>query len=184
MSMLKFSCCLLPGLVLSSWLASANAAPDYFSEQGYRIQHYRSPTPTTNVWAQVITAEQLLALRTTYPELVLVDVYRNPWLHGQFTATEPHANLPGSLWLANCGDGVLSEAWLSYCQQYLAQATADNFHHPIVFYCRSDCWLGWNASQRAYQWGYRQLYWLRNGIDEWQQQGLPLVTAQPAPFTP
>ena len=41
-----------------------------------------------------------------------------------------------------------------------------------MFYCRSDCWLSWNAARRAHQLGYRQLYWYR--------AGLPLVPAQPA----
>jgi hypothetical protein len=45
---------------------------------------------------------------------VLIDVYRRQWLQGRFIEDQPHANLPGSLWLANTGDGDLTPEWQSY----------------------------------------------------------------------
>jgi PQQ-dependent catabolism-associated CXXCW motif protein len=164
------------------------AAPSYaadiplFTEDGYRNTLYRSPTPTFHEQAQTLEPSDLVALQQQHPELLLIDVYRNPWLRGVYTLQEQHSNLPNSLWLANCGDGVLDAQWTAYCQQQFAQATEGNKAHPIVFYCRSDCWLGWNAIKRADALGYSNLYWLRDGIDGWQQADLPLVPAQPVPF--
>jgi hypothetical protein len=45
---------------------------------------------------------------------VLIDVYRRQWLQGRFIEDQPHANLPGSHWLANTGDGDLTPEWQSY----------------------------------------------------------------------
>lgn len=176
----------LPALALT--LLSLAAAfcyaeqPSLFTDDGYRNTLYRSPTPLSHEHAQTLTPQELKALQEKVANVLLVDVYRNPWLRGQFTLLEKHTNLPNSLWLANCGDGVLSEQWLAYCKQHLEQATANNKSHPIVFYCRSDCWLGWNAVKRAHALGYNNLYWLRDGTDGWQQAHLPLEHAQPAPF--
>lgn len=152
-----------------------------FNSEGYRSTLYRSPTPTFHDQAHILEPSELVALQQQQPDALLIDVYRNPLLRGHFTLQEEHKNIPNSLWLANCGDGALDEQWTAYCEDHLAQATAGNFAHPIVFYCRSDCWLGWNAIKRAHALGYNNLYWLRDGIDGWEQAGLPLELAQPAP---
>lgn len=173
----------LAAISLSLGLTTSYAEQNHlFTEDGYRSTLYRSPTPLFHENAKTIEPSELLALQKTNPQLLLVDVYRNPWLHGQFTLPEEHVNLPKSLWLANCGDGSLSNEWMAYCKQHLKQATLDNKAHPVVFYCRSDCWLGWNAVKRAHTLGYNNLYWLRDGTDGWEQAGLPLERAQPAPF--
>lgn len=64
----------------------------------------------------------------------------------------------------------------------LQKATAGHLDQPLVFYCRSDCWLSWNAVKRAKALGYNNLYWYRDGLDAWQQANLPLQPAQPVPF--
>ena len=172
------ACLLLPCMALTSYAEKSHL----FTADGYRSTLYRSPTPAFHENAKTLDPAELLLLQQQHPSLVLIDVYRNPWLHEQFTLQEQHANLPNSLWLANCGDGTLSEQWLAYCSRNLEQATANDKTRPIVFYCRSDCWLGWNAIKRAYALGYNNLYWLRDGTDGWQQANLPLVLAQPVPF--
>ena len=117
----------LPALALT--LLSLAAAfcyaeqPSLFTDDGYRNTLYRSPTPLSHEHAQTLTPQELKALQEKVANVLLVDVYRNPWLRGQFTLPEKHTNLPNSLWLANCGDGVLSEQWLAYCKQHLEQAT-------------------------------------------------------------
>ena len=113
---------------------------------------------------------------------MLIDVYRRQWLNGQFIVDEPHTNLPGSLWLANTGDGQLAPQWQDYFAHHLQRASQGRKDRPLVFYCRSDCWLSWNAVKRASTLGYIQLYWYRDGIDAWEQAGLPLTPAQPEPF--
>ena len=73
-----------------------------------------------------------------------------------------------------------SPQWHRYFTYYLHQQSRGDTRQPFVFYCRSDCWLSWNAARRAHAMGYRQLYWYRDGVDAWEQAGLPLVPAQPA----
>jgi PQQ-dependent catabolism-associated CXXCW motif protein len=171
----------LPGLG-SPLIASAEEQLALFSADGYRQTQYRSPTPPSIDGAQTLDTAALQALLEAQPDVVLVDVYRSQWLAGRFIDSEPHTNLPGSLWLANTGDGNLQPEWARYFSDNLAHASQGNLERPIVFYCRSDCWLGWNATRRAHALGYKTLYWYRDGVDGWEQAGLPLYPATPKPL--
>ncbi len=153
-----------------------------FSADGYRQMQYRSPTPATAEGARTLDTAALQALLAENPDVVLVDVYRSQWLAGRFIESEPHANLPGSVWLANTGDGTLQPEWANHFSESLARITQGNSDRPLVFYCRSDCWLGWNATRRAHALGYTKLYWYRDGVDGWEQAGLPLHPATPEPL--
>lgn len=177
-ALIAFALTLLP---LTAAISYAEQPP-LFTEDGYRNTLYRSPTPAFHEQAKTLEPSDLVALQQQEPELLLIDVYRNPWLRGVYTLQEQHENLPNSIWLANCGDGVLNQEWTMHCQQQFERATQGDKTHPIVFYCRSDCWLGWNAIKRAHALGYSNLYWLRDGTDGWQQANLPLEQAQPVPF--
>ncbi|PYY83085.1 PQQ-dependent catabolism-associated CXXCW motif protein [Pseudomonas sp. TKO26] len=169
-------------LSLSLTLGMAQAETPLFSADGYRTSLYRSPTPTQVEAAQIIDTQGLQALLQAQPRPLLIDVYRRQWLQGRFIDSEPHANLPGSHWLANTGDGELSPEWQGYFSRYLEQLSAGNRQHPLVFYCRADCWLSWNAVKRAAALGYTSLYWYRDGLDAWEAAGLPVVAAQPEAF--
>ncbi|MFQ7901073.1 PQQ-dependent catabolism-associated CXXCW motif protein [Stutzerimonas degradans] len=170
----------LTGIGLSP-LASATEDPALFSADGYRQTQYRSPTPATAEGAQTVDTATLQRLLAERSDMLLVDVYRRQWLAGQFIDNEAHANLPGSVWLANTGDGSLTPQWADYFSKNLARITQGDLQRPLVFYCRSDCWLGWNATRRARALGYTDLYWYRDGIDGWEQAGLPLHPATPEP---
>lgn len=170
-------CLVLLTLCLASPLLLAAEA--LLTADGYRSGNYRSPTPVSIEYAQTLDTAALQQLLQSQPQTRLIDVYRQQWLHGRFIASEPHSNLPGSLWLANTGDGELTAQWLDYFSHNLQQASHGDKGWSLVFYCRSDCWLSWNAVKRAHHLGYHNLYWYRDGIDAWQQAGLPLVTAQP-----
>ncbi|MEN2394034.1 MULTISPECIES: PQQ-dependent catabolism-associated CXXCW motif protein [unclassified Pseudomonas] len=167
-------------LGLSLNIAQADTA--LFSAQGYRIAQYRSPTPTAVDGAKILDTPALQQLMTQTPAPILIDVYRRPWLQGRFIDNEPHANLPGSLWLANTGDGDLDPIWQDYFTRSLRNATAGRADRPLVFYCRSDCWLSWNAVKRAAAIGYKHLYWYRDGLDAWEAANLPVQAARPEPF--
>jgi len=171
----------LPWLSMNTAVATTEDA-GLFSAEGYRQTQYRSPTPPTVEGAQTLDTVALQALLKREPQAVLVDVYRCQWLAGRFIDNEAHANLPGSLWLANTGDGNLQPEWASYFARNLARISQGDPGRPLVFYCRSDCWLGWNAARRAHALGYTHLYWYRDGIDGWEQAGLPLHPATPQPL--
>ncbi len=44
--------------------------------------------------------------------------------------------------------------------------------------------MSWNAAKRALALGYRNVAWFPDGSDGWQDAGLPLADAQPAPGRP
>ncbi|MCP1649474.1 PQQ-dependent catabolism-associated CXXCW motif protein [Pseudomonas nitroreducens] len=171
--------CLL-SLTLALPTAQAEDAP-LFSADGYRQAQYRSPTPPSADHAVTLDTPALQALLKREPKTRLVDVYRRTFLNGQFVEDEKHRNLPGSLWLANVGTGTLEPQWQAYFEQNLSRLTEGDAKRPLVFYCRSDCWMSWNAIRRAHALGYSNLYWYRDGIDAWEQAGLPLQDAQPQP---
>ncbi|HJQ55456.1 MAG TPA: rhodanese-like domain-containing protein [Vineibacter sp.] len=51
--------------------------------------------------------------------------------------------------------------------------------YPIVFFCQGPrCWESYNALLRAYEAGYRNLYWYRGGLAAWSAAGLQM---QPLP---
>ncbi|WP_256589382.1 PQQ-dependent catabolism-associated CXXCW motif protein [Pseudomonas sp. GV071] len=174
------SVCVLLGLLALN--CQADTTPALFSEDGYRITQYRSPTPANAEHARTLDTPALQKLLKEQPATRLVDVYRRTWLNGQFIEDEPHSNLPGSLWLANTGNGDLDGPWQAYFSDNLQRLTEGDLARPLVFYCRSDCWASWNAIKRAHELGYKQLYWYRDGIDAWEQAGLPLMPAQPQAF--
>ncbi|KRW61964.1 PQQ-dependent catabolism-associated CXXCW motif protein [Pseudomonas sp. TTU2014-080ASC] len=163
--------------------APAPAAPELFNADGYRSSHYRSPTPEQATPARTLDTASLQRLLNEQTP-ALIDVYGRQWLHGQFIEDEVHANIPGSTWLANTGLGELDRRWQQYFEDNLERISLGNKDWPLVFYCRSDCWLGWNAVKRAHQLGYSNLYWYRDGIDAWEQAGLPLTPAHPVAVTP
>ncbi|MBK5006818.1 PQQ-dependent catabolism-associated CXXCW motif protein [Pseudomonas sp. S32] len=179
----RLPCLLLAAAASCLPPVGANAeTPALFTPDGYRATLYRSPTPQEVAGGTVIDTATLQHLLNQQPRPVLIDVYRRQWLQGRFIEDEPHANLPGSLWLANTGDGQLTPVWQAYFAHNLQRATAGQAEQPLVFYCRSDCWLSWNAVKRAAGLGYRTLYWYRDGLDAWQQANLPMQPAQPVPF--
>ncbi len=150
-----------------------------FNDQGYRTKRYRAPTPERAEGAATLTTTELQALRKTQPGLSLIDVQPQPWQAGRFLLKSPRQNIIGSVWLPNVGYGEPSDNWLTYLQRELARLSNNDKQHPMVFYCRADCWMSWNAVKRAHLLGYQQLYWYRNGIDGWQEAQLPMVDASP-----
>ncbi|MCS3838524.1 PQQ-dependent catabolism-associated CXXCW motif protein [Pseudomonas sp. JAI111] len=172
----------LAALSLSLLLGVAQAETPLFSAEGYRIGLYRSPTPNQMQGAAIIDTAALQTLLNQTPRPVLIDVYRRQWLQGRFIEDQPHENLPGSHWLANTGDGDLTPDWQDYFARNLNRLTAGDLAQPLVFYCRSDCWLSWNAVKRAAAMGYKTLYWYRDGLDAWQAANLPVAPARPEPF--
>ncbi|WP_248731852.1 PQQ-dependent catabolism-associated CXXCW motif protein [Pseudomonas sp. MWU13-2517] len=168
--------------LLCLFVAHAQGDTPLFSAEGMRIGLYRSPTPEQVSGATTLDTPALQALLTRTPPPVLIDVYRRQWLHGRFIEDQPHANLPGSHWLANTGDGDLTPEWQGYFARHLYHYTGGDLTRPLVFYCRSDCWLSWNAVKRAANLGYTSVYWYRDGLDAWEAAKLPVATAQPEPF--
>jgi PQQ-dependent catabolism-associated CXXCW motif protein len=152
---------------------------------GYRTDDYRAPTPGTVAGGTALGTEAAQALWRSGGTVwidVLAAPRRPPNLPPQsLWMPMPRRDIPGSLWLPDVGRGVLSPAVEEYFRAKLIGATKGQPDVPLVFYCLADCWMSWNAAKRAASWGYRRVYWYRDGTDGWQAAKLPLEQAKPAP---
>lgn len=186
----------LAGLLLvcglaGGWLVvtAAETAPKaaYLNREGYRSAHYRAPTPQTVPHARTLDTRGLQALLKRERPL-LIDVqavavrpelaeFGLSWL-----PSEPRYSLPGSSWLPNVGYAELTPRMARYFRAQLARLSGGDRARAIVVFCVVDCWMSWNAVQRTYRYGYRNLYWYRDGTDIWASQGLPLEAVQPVPL--
>jgi PQQ-dependent catabolism-associated CXXCW motif protein len=152
---------------------------------GYRMDNYRAPTPETVAGATALGTEAAHTLWQASGAVwidVLAAPRRPPNLPPQaLWMPLPRRDIPGSLWLPDVGRGVLSSSVEQYFRTQLSSATKGRTDMPIVFYCLADCWMSWNAAKRAVSWGYRRVYWYRDGTDGWAAAKLPLADARPVP---
>jgi len=183
---IKLGALLIIGLIycIGSVFADPTEA-DLFSADGYRKAQYRSPTLDDVPGGQTITAQELKGRLDRHAPLGLVDVLPVPprpadlpqdtlWLPAK------HDNIPGSVWLPDTGQPVLSPALETYFKQGMDKAIGGDKTVPVVLYCREDCWMSWNAAKRAAQWGY-QVLWYPGGIEAWSRAGYPLSESHPEP---
>lgn len=159
----------------------------YINAQGYRYARYRAPTPQTVPRGNTVTTEQLRQL-VAQRNPVLIDVqavtvrpelseFGMDWL-----PSAPRESLPGAVWLPNVGYATLDPRIEDYFKYNLEKLTVGNKSTPIVIFCVVDCWLSWNAVQRAAGYGYDQLYWYRGGTDSWEINGYRLKQVDPEPL--
>ena len=159
----------------------------YIGETGYRISHYHGPTPPSVPGAPKITTEKLVEL-IEEKEAVLIDVvaanYRpaTQLIPAGWLVAEPRQHIPGSIWLPNVGFGTIDSKFEAYLVDTLRLVTSGDLNHPVVFYCRTDCWGSWNAVQRAAIYGYTKRYWYDLGPEGWISAGFRLVDGMPKPL--
>jgi PQQ-dependent catabolism-associated CXXCW motif protein len=151
---------------------------------GYRLDEYRGPTPLTVAGRPAIETAEARRLWEAH-EAVFIDVVAAPHRPeslpaGSIWSPPPHLDIPGSVWLPDSGRGALNPELEAWFRASLARISATRSDAPLVFYCRTDCWLSWNAARRALEWGYRATLWYREGSDGWGEADLPLAPAQPA----
>lgn len=178
-------------LFLVGWLGlvatlpgAAGAPPAVPEPEGYRRDAYRAPVPRTLEGAVVLDTASLLLMLAREPA-ILVDVMPaarrpagravdKPWLPPR------RSHLPGSVWLANVGLGDLPPSTATWFARRLEELTGGEKARPLVFYCERECWMSWNAAKRArHELGYTRVYWYPDGIQGWEEAGLPLVPATP-----
>lgn len=150
-----------------------------FSADGYRQDRYRSPTPAKAPGAETIDTPRLQSMLDETSDLVLIDVINATYRHDRFLQDEPHLTIPQAHWLPNTGKGGLDAQWHHYLLNNLTRLTENDPAHAVVIFCKSDCWLSWNAVKRITEAGYRNVYWYKDGIDSWTQAGLPTRAATP-----
>ena len=177
-----FAVCLL------ALVAPARGEDPVSEPDGYRMEDYRAPTPATLTGARVLTTGEAAAICRA-GAAAFIDVMPQPprpagLPPGTIWRDKPRRNIPGSVWLPDTGYGTLAPAIEDYLRHALAQASGGEQTKMLVFYCQKDCWMSWNAGKRALGFGYRNIGWFPDGSDGWQEAGLPLADAHPAPGRP
>jgi PQQ-dependent catabolism-associated CXXCW motif protein len=167
-------------LALTVRFAAAAAPPE---PPGYRLDDYHAPTPLSVAGARTIGTAEARTLWNRHAA-IFVDVMlaprRPPGLpEGAVWRPRPHLDVPGSVWLPEAGRGALSPEVEAWFRARLAALSDGDPSRRIVFYCRADCWMSWNAAKRAASWGYTGIDWYRDGVDGWQKAGLPVAPAEP-----
>ncbi|WP_207459816.1 quinoprotein dehydrogenase-associated putative ABC transporter substrate-binding protein [Azospirillum sp. SYSU D00513] len=159
--------------------AASLAVPE---PDGYRMDGYQSPTPAGLRGAETVTAERVEALAKE--GALLLDVLPNPpkpegLAEGTKWVPKPHLSIPGAHWLPNIGHGALSAEQEGYFRANLERLTGGDRSKPVVFFCKPDCWMSWNAAKRAVDWGYGNVKWFRDGIGGWEEAGHSLAELRP-----
>ena len=98
------------------------------------------------------------------------------WRDGQ---TRRYLATAGVLLLLNVSQTFVNQILSIRMRDGLTRAKAGDPDRPVVIFCRSDCWMSWNAARRAVEWGFDPVIWFPGGTDAWEQAGQPLVTVEP-----
>jgi rhodanese-related sulfurtransferase len=127
-----------------------------------------APTPASIPGARVITTADLVQLAQSGQPFLVFDT-----LGGDDT-------LPGAYNAVGAAQGgTFQDQTQQMFGQFLQQTTRGRQDVPMIFYCLStQCWMSYNASLRAANLGYRNVFWYRGGIEAWSQAGLPTVPRQ------
>lgn len=154
--------------------------------EGFRMEEYRAPVPATLNGAKVLRTEEAAELWRTGGALfidVLPKAPKPDLPEGTLWREPPRLDIPGSVWLPDVGFGTLSEEMATWFRTNLAELTGGDKGKPIVFYCKADCWMSWNAGKRAIEWGYTGIMWYPEGTDGWAAAKLPVEerTSVPRP---
>ena len=167
-------------------VTSAHAGDDSFDPAtGFRIAHYRAAVPDSVPGGTRIKLEQLDAL--VKAGAVLLDVMPSEGAGanaetGAWQLSRAHQSIPGSTWLPDVGRGKITPQFESYLASNLETLTKGNKTKAVIVFCQSDCWMAWNAVQRAAKLGYTALYWFPEGTDGWVEWGdRKLTPATPVP---
>lgn len=83
-------------------------------------------------------------------------------------------SVPGAHWMPEAGYGDLAAEAETAFKTDLTRITGGDLDHPILFLCRQDCWMSWNASKRAAGWGYTRVFWYPDGSTGWEFWDWPM----------
>jgi len=152
----------------------------------YRMSHFRAPTPCALSGGTVISTAEARRLRAR-AGVLFIDVLPAPRRPAQLPAgslwkPKSRSNIPGSVWLANSGFGVLPVEEEEAFRFHLDRLTGGDKTRPLVIYCLADCWMSWNAARRAIEWGYHAVHWYPQGTHGWAAAGLALEETSPLPL--
>ena len=172
---------LLALILVASLLASPIWALD--EPVDYRQSNYDAPVPETIAGGVRIEDEAAFALWHS-GVVAFIDVM--PTLKRPKGLPEDaiwkgrsRNSVPGAIWVPDAGFGTLDASAEAHFRAELSKATSGNLASPVVFLCRADCWMSWNASKRAINWGYTRVFWYAFGSTGWDFQDYPTQRLKP-----
>ena len=174
------------GLVACVQVPEAEAPKAQVAEpRDYRMSAYNAPVPASLRGAVVIDtvlAHDLWRRKAA----VFIDVLPRTMRPAKLPPNvlwrvPPRPSIPGAVWLANTGYGALAAPEQTYFENQLRRLSAGRADAKLVFFCKADCWMSWNAAKRAVALGYRAVHWFPAGTDGWRAAGWPLENVTPTP---
>lgn len=145
----RLVCCSLPGhrLLLSLLLLGSSSL--FAAEKPY--------APDTIPGVVIISAEEVVELTLSRPELVIIDSRKKT----EYTK----GHIEGAVNLLNTD--MRREDMEMLCPDK---------NRPIVFYCNGiRCLRSSDAIRKAAGWGYKNTFWFRGGWKEWTDKRLPII---------
>ena len=151
--------------------ASTGMAQDVALPDGYRQSNYDAPVPDHVPGAITVGDDAAYALWRS-GRVAFVDVMPNLPRPASLPADavwhgRSRKSVPGAIWLPDVGFGALDTAAEAQLESGLIAATRGDQDAPILFLCRADCWMSWNASKRAVERGYTTVFWYPDGSTGW-----------------
>lgn len=158
-------------------------SPDLFDADGYRNARYRTPIKLDPRPAPHLALVAALELdpRT---DALFIDVMpveggvRDP-ARGTWRLSQEHLTIPGAQWHPETGRAPVDPALWQGLERAITRARAKRPKLPVILFCRSDCWMSWNAARRLARNGVGNVWWLAEGTDGWNAAGRPLSPAKP-----
>ncbi len=159
-----------------------NVNPELFNDEGYRKRQYRAPTPTSSDAATLIDTVQLQAMLASAKPPKMINVLPLKTFENGYVIENNYTHIASSIWLPNVGRGTITQEVNDWFFAHLKRLSEGDYGTHFVFYCRADCWMSWNTIKRVSRAGYTGLYWYRDGLDGWRENGLPEVAANPESY--
>lgn len=159
------------------------ADPALFDTKGFRSARYRALVKTDPAPAQTITLAAALTLDPARDAL-FIDVMpvesgvRDP-VSGVWTLASEHLTIPGALWLPETGRAPVDADLWAALEARIAAKRGPQPDLPVIVFCRTDCWMSWNAARRLALRGVGNVYWLAEGTDGWHSAGRTMELAVP-----
>ena len=159
------------------------AAQNADEPAGYRMEDYDAPVPDALEGADVVEDDAAYALWRS-GRVAIIDVMPNLRRPEKLPKSvkwqgRPRRSIPGAIWLPDAGFGTLDTAAELQFRRGLFKATGGDTDAPIMFLCRSECWMSWNAGKRAVSWGYTRVFWYREGSTGWSLWDWPTERLTP-----
>lgn len=150
---------------------------------GYRHSDYDAPVPDTITGGLRIEDEAAYALWVAgnVPFIDVMPTLKRPkgLPDDAIWQGRSRMSVPGAIWLPDAGYGTLDAKAEAQFREGLIEATEGQKDKPVVFLCRADCWMSWNAARRAIEWGYTRVFWYAFGSTGWSFQDYPMQRLQP-----